>query len=367
MTRQHQIALIVIASLILAAVVQATIMCVEVGIASGWQLVRNDPGKFIFHLLLLPVSFGALVWSFPARLGRKSVAAGSLSKYVVVGLGVALVGLGIGIGVQETIDGFETRVPVPTDVRATVAGDGGVPVPARAVLLEVWQRAHHTGRDSDAQSVEQGAPSSQQRAAAYAKALNETLGATRRFWKQGSASAWWAGFLSILGVWYIGAWMITIVIGALHHRLITPDETATLVVAFCIGLASAGLWFYFKIYSEWYINFYVVPPVTLTPLVMAMLAALGLALTAVLVQNAQQPLKWFGAMAAVGSAATGAAAYWKPQLLRTIADAYRQANNTSVIGLWAVVAISAFVAAYLTAVHAVPPSPPVTRDDEPAG
>jgi hypothetical protein len=354
MTKQHRIAVAVITALILASFVQGIIMCAEVGLGSGWLLIRNDPGKFIFHLLLLPVSFGALVWSFPTALARRCLDTRGTTRYALLVVAAALVLLAIAVGGQETVDGFKKRIPVPTDVRAVVMREGGIRS-ARSDLLVAWLQFHDTAWVPDSRSSASTSSYSRERAAAYDGALRAVLGPSRDFWKQASVGAWWSGFLSILGVWFIGAWILTIIIVALQHRLLDEQTTGALVVAFCTGLASAGVWFYFKIYSEWYINFYTVPSVSLAPLIMTLLAALVLALTAVLVQHAQQPLAWFGRFAAVGGFATGLAAYWKPELLRAIADAYRQANDPSVVGLWTVAAVTAFVAAYLTAAGAESP------------
>jgi hypothetical protein len=356
MPTQQRVSLAVIVTLIATSVFHGLILCGEVGLADAWLLIRNDPGKFVFHLLLLPVSAGALAWSFPLTLARDCLTTPGLTRNLVVTTALALVVLSVGIGIQETVDGFEKRIPVPTDVAAVVSRDG-TSRPARAPLLETWHALHATDWvPAPGPRHSSSAPYVLERARAYDEKLRDVLGPRRHFLTQGSAGAWWAGVLSTLGVLFIAAWVLTVIIVALRHRMLDERTTGTLVVAFCIGLASTGVWFYFKIYSAWYINFYSIPTADLAPLFMTLLAALALALAAVLVQHAQQPLAWFGRVAAVGGIATGLAAYWRPELLRSMAEAYRLANDASVVGLWSVLAVTAFVAAYLTATGG-PPAP----------
>ena len=206
MTQQHRVALVVIVALILASFVQGIIMCAEVGLGNGWLLIRNDPGKFIFHLLLLPVSFGALVWSFPTPLLRQCLKdERNLVRYAVPLLSVALMVLGIGVGLEEAVDGFEERIPVPTDVKAVVTRDG-LDHTARADLLVAWLELHDPAWMPDSPSAESKPPYSRERSDAYDSVLKTALGPTRDFWTQASVGGWWSALLSVLGILLGGAW-----------------------------------------------------------------------------------------------------------------------------------------------------------------
>jgi len=349
MTLRYRVAAYAMIALSLASLAQAIIMCAEVGIGAGWLLVRNDPGKFIFHLLLLPVAFGSLLLSFPTSLARDCIGRGGIRRIAIVGIGGVFAVYAIVLGLSQAVEGFEQRVPVPTDVRAEVMRDAGAPRNARGDLLLEWQKYHDMNWAPASPAAGANPQFPEARAAGYAAALNRVLGEKRDFWSQASVAAWWAGFLNVLGVWFICAWALTIVIVTLEHERLDDVTIAQLVMAFCTGLASAGVWFYFKIYSEWYINFYAVPTPSLTPLIMVIAAAVILAVAAILLQNPREPLKSFSRISVVGGLVTGAVAKWSPGLFRSVADAYRLASDSIVVGLWLVMALTAFVASYLIA------------------
>jgi hypothetical protein len=358
MPQMHRIAVGTMIALIGAGLVYAVIMCVEVGIADGWLLIRNDPGKFIFHLLLLPLSFGALIWSVPTSVVSRCLGRSAGRKIAVLVIGIGFTAFAVVLGVQEAIDGFEDRPPVPTDVREIVTREGGQQRQARAGVLTAWRTYHDMSWSPASPSADAKPPFSAAREAAYTSALTESLGGTRDFWSQASVAAWWSAFLSIQGILLIGAWALMLIVIGLEHGRLDEPQVAALVLAFCTGLASMGVWFYFKIYSEWYIHFYAVSPQSLVPLVMTVVAAVILAVAAVLLRHPQKPLTWFTALSAIGGALTGAAAYWKPELLQIVADAYRRANDPTVVGLWMLLAIAAFITAYLIGADPQPSSPP---------
>lgn len=345
MDRQSHVAAWTAVGLALTGVVYAILMWFELGFLETWTFVRNDPGKFVFHLLLLPLAAGSLVWAFPLAAARRCLESGGATRVLVVGVAAVLVALAVAVGGYEAVDGFQTRRPTPTDIRQTTPFDTSIA--ARTAILDSWRELHAPDWRPIVPRPESQEPFSAERQKAYDTQLARVLGTKRDFWQQSSASAWWSALLNVTGILLIGAWAVTLLVVVLRLDIVADKARADLVIAFCAALAAAAIWFYLKIYSEWYINFFAVPASSLPPLVIALTAAVLLSVAAVFLQNAGKPLTWFARIAALAGVATGVAAYWKPALMRTLAEAYRSANDAAVAGLWFIAAFVVFVTALL--------------------
>ncbi len=339
----------------MTGVIYACIILFEIGVAQGWNQIRNDPCKFVFHLLLLPLAFGALVAAFPSAAARRLWSRRGVRRAGFVLFGATVFILAAAVGLNDAVTGFQKRLPYPTNIRASLA-DQGPGANAREVVQASWAKLHDPNWTPDPLPKDDGPPFTAQRRAAFEQVLAQELGTPRRFWSQSSLAAWWAAFLTMTGAWLASMWLIVLLIALVERDSLDEAAVAALVVAFGTSLLSVAIWTYIKIYSEWYINFFAVPQASLPPLLTALGAAAFLTLAGIVLRSARRPLTWFAGILSVVGLISGFFAFWKPEVLQKTADAYRSADDPSVLSLWVVAAFTVFVPMFLT--HGAISGPP---------
>jgi hypothetical protein len=221
------------------ALVDIALVLGSLGWELGWTAIGHDPGKFVFHGLLLPAAFGLLV----RRLPRDTLTVASSSARAVL----ALLFLGLTpymlmYAVSSGKEGFCTRIPVPADVSSGKARD-------QLIALRV-----EFGRDLA--RVREGKLIPSALAASAPARIDESRNLVHKLsgeceYEQRSARQQWSILLTFLGLLFIEAVVLYLAARVVTRTRLSQTEMETLLVVVTLGL----LWFPLRVYSEWYINF----------------------------------------------------------------------------------------------------------------
>lgn len=243
----QRIALIVAGALAFLGVVDAALVF---GYADAWVPLLQDPGKFVFHIVLLPCAAYLFLRHYPEPLRDRLRRRGP--RTFAVGLALFL----FIYGVRDCWLGFEseTRLPWPTDFADRELG--------RRLLAKTYEL------NSDIATAT-NAPAEDRRI--YLASIPPELNAHQRsFWENGSFRAKWAAMLSGLGSAGGGFIFGSVAVFALASRKSVGSrgggrsekgerevdgelrrDIGTLAVALSLLVA----WLPFRVYSEWYTNF----------------------------------------------------------------------------------------------------------------
>jgi len=232
MTKRARTALVVAATLFVFGVIDAVWVIVITGWTDGIRYVAHDPGKSLFHVIVLPVAAALIVWRFPTDVAR--AAFGRRGMRLAAGAIAVLLALGLAwVGEEQMEAGVETRVPWPSLVRAE--------------HRHAIQTAERASRGLIEAGPAPGAAAYEQ----YKAAVESEFPNGREFWRDASTRALWAGFLTILGTLCAAAVLWIVFLYAL--MLQKPSQSLTDALSGVITLAL--IWFLFRAYSEWYSGF----------------------------------------------------------------------------------------------------------------
>ncbi|MBI5434695.1 MAG: hypothetical protein HZA52_17820 [Planctomycetes bacterium] len=235
--------------------IDLALVCRQIGIQEGLTCAAHDPGKFFFHVVLLPIAVLALTFSFPVGVLER-VWSDRRKRMALVVVATALISSAAIYGGSDAVRGFERRAPWPADVRKSIVA-GALDAPTylareRALLrAEVRAKSKHP-------SVAR---------AEYTQRVEALLGVERDYWSQSSFRAKWAGGLTILGATFAGVILATIGVLVLARAL--ERET---VRALSLIVMLLSTWLLFRGYSEWWGNLGELSFGTYTPFVIVGIA-----------------------------------------------------------------------------------------------
>ncbi len=211
------------------------------GLRRGLAFCAHDPGKCLFHVVILPLAFAKLTSCFPDRAwagfrrdrGRRLVAMAIAAAFVV--------------GVTGLVwqDVTKERVPWPTDVRG---------LENRIALFEKQAALRDELHEVSAGETGEAAISPAAAYAEYEDLAKASLApdGTFEFVSDASLRAWWAAWLSLVGALFAAylVWVIVLfpLLGRLAPKGLT-DAVGTVLVL-------ASIWFVLRPYSEWYWSLY---------------------------------------------------------------------------------------------------------------
>ncbi|MCC6409472.1 MAG: hypothetical protein IT453_20100 [Planctomycetes bacterium] len=234
--------------------IDLVLVCRQIGVEEGMTCVAHDPGKFFFHVVLLPIAVLALTLSFPVGVLER-VWSDRRKRVAFVVVATASIASAAIYGGADAIHGFERRTPWPPDVRRAIVD--GVDAPT------------HLARERARLRIEVRAntktPSTA--LAEYKQRVEALIGVERDYWSQSSFRAKWAGGLTILGSAFAGVIIATIGLLVLARSL--ERET---VRALSLIVMLLSTWLLFRGYSEWWGNLGELSFVTYTPFVIVGIA-----------------------------------------------------------------------------------------------
>lgn len=222
--------------------------CIEIGIDDGLLAAAHDPGKVVFHVLLLPVASAVLVLEFPIHFLRS---AWSRSTTITVVIALVLFALAAGLAADDIKAGFCERRSSPADLKGITIKDPSTGQEySRSLLLKIrrdW-RNHVVSIPFGSEVDEEIASDLEQR-------YDAVLAGIRRpgcsFIDQSSLKAKWSGFLTFLGIAFVALllWLIFL------HLMMgeRPSESFANIALVVVSLLAP--WLVLRAYSEWYINF----------------------------------------------------------------------------------------------------------------
>lgn len=290
-------AIVVAVALGAIELIRIALLCALLGPTDGLVAVMHDPGKGLFHLLVLPAAAGVLINSFPYDDLRK-IKPPLAALLVLVGSALAFLSFCFAIwDVHAAFDAPPTppveaqkadQKPTSESQKAAQTPSSGaqnaalsrVPVPwdfhdkqIRDALWGKWQRLHEnltapsepasepapagggakeSGKNDSSAEREAAARAAQSKAA-----IQQYLGEVakqlpnRSVWADSS----WATMVSlvetVLGVWT--ACLVLVYLGVYACAKQTLNEESRVALVLVIALLS--VWFILRGYSEWYNNF----------------------------------------------------------------------------------------------------------------
>lgn len=231
-------ALIVASALALLGFVDAVLL---LDYADSWVPLLQDPGKFVFHIVLLPCAAYLFLRRYPnplrERLRRRAPRAFAIGLTLILFV----------YGVRDCWLGFESegRLPWPTDFADRDLG--------RELLAKTYELNADIAMSTNAPVEDRKN---------YLAAIPRELGARQRsFWEHGSLRAQWAAVLSGLGSAMGGFIFVSVAVFVLGSRKSgtavreVDDELRRDIGTLAVALSLLLAWLPFRVYSEWYSNF----------------------------------------------------------------------------------------------------------------
>jgi hypothetical protein len=227
-----------------AGVVDVLLRMQLVGPGNGLLFALRDPGKTLFHVVLLPFALGVFLTRFDfAVLAR-------CRKIALPALGLALASAAL-VVVNEAHQGLcGDRLPAPADV-----GEPALRSELALLHLDDWRTAR-----PDLRAEYLGlAPSGAAECRPFADS------SPRWFWSNG---------LTFLGVLFVGLVMACILAAASAPDRLTPEHYSTIAILVPV----LALWIPLRTFSEWVLNFGEIPASVWITLVLATMATVAVAL-----------------------------------------------------------------------------------------
>lgn len=205
------------------------------------EAIANDPGKFVFHLLLLPCAYAILIGKLPADLVDPSPP--SWKPLAIAFFTTALLAYFGWYAASDAQKGFCERLPQPADI------SNGEVRKETLRLREAFDKSLREAR-SDVTRMASIAASGPERIENYKKQLHRS-GSDCHVLSEGTFRHKWSALLTFLGLSLIAALLAWLLWHVLIRRRLSHGEMETIVLV--VGLAV--VWFPLRAYSEWYINF----------------------------------------------------------------------------------------------------------------
>jgi len=227
-----------------AGLVDVLLRMQMVGPNAGLLFALRDPGKTLFHVVLLPFALGV----FLARFDFAVLA--HCRKIALPALGLALASAAL-VVVNEAQQGLcGDRLPAPADV-----GEPAVRSELAQLHLADWRQERPALR------------------AAYVARAPGGAADCRPF-AEASPRWFWSNGLTFLGVLFVGLVLACIVAAAPAADRLTPEHYSTIGILVLV----LALWIPLRTFSEWVLNFGEIPASVWITLVLATMATVAVAL-----------------------------------------------------------------------------------------
>ncbi|MCK6446120.1 MAG: hypothetical protein L6Q99_06975 [Planctomycetes bacterium] len=220
--------------------IDVVLVCRQLGWQDGLITAAHDPGKFFFHIVLLPIAALALVLAFPVEL-VELLWTNRRKRWALVVLTAISVLSASMYGARDAVAGFETRLPWPPDVDSSIVVEDAPSLSAARYLARERARLRAAARAGELDSTES--------VEAYTAVVDSVLGESRSYWRQSSLRAKWASLLTVIGAACAGAIVATIGILVLSRAF---EQETVRALALIVMLLST--WLVLRGYSEWWGN-----------------------------------------------------------------------------------------------------------------
>jgi hypothetical protein len=230
---------------------------------SGLWEAAFDPGKALFHVILLPFAVAVLLPAIPAQLVAR---VWQRHRVLLAGIAVAFFGLSVAFAWTDSKKGFCSRRPAPEDVADVTLRNHLVKTRDdwRATIAGLYRSP-----DVSAEKISNAGRASMQSYDGYVKNLRPDC----RFPNQASIRAHWAPVLTWLAVIFVAGILWLLFVSLLAREPPGEDFLESLLVI----VALLAPWLVLRPYSEWYTNFGSQSDYTaLLPALLSFIVVLGL-------------------------------------------------------------------------------------------
>lgn len=280
-------------SLFILGLADLILRCHLTNFSDSLRLALHDPGKTLFHLVLLPSATYTILRHYPIDVVRYAISLQAKRRTLFAWATLFLV-LALSLGAYDLFAGFQDRQPMPEDVAKE--SDRGVLLATRIAFLQpnADGKALSTTYRSEVQSRLADRPLSKASARVYLSSLLTTT----------------ALLLLALVFWTLAAHSVA------GHPLGHSQDFLTGLV---IGLAVLSPWLLLRPYSEWHFNFGAFAPGDYEPLWLALLFGALVAALIVILKEKRDVTVLVSAVVTAGSMVFAIATALEPALLGKIA------------------------------------------------